>query len=276
MNDSADAEQCVDETMKKLIKSFVLLSFVASTVSCGLAPGKVVEVKNSDGTTSKVLYTEQYPYSDFVEQYPGSRVKSCARTIYHPQIQPTVILEFSPQKVGPPKDWYKDKLEKSGWKVDEANLGGTTILRATRNDDMLGISIFGDIVGIIEIGAVKLDGSTGAVVPSASKPIREEKTEAAVVNFDINVVADKVASAVQENGLYENEALAVIRRELLVGNRLANNRNEIRNALQPKFDQLGGKYKTVTSGDFDLEIYNDSDADAIFISGRRLEVKPKQ
>lgn len=268
--------------MKIIIKSLVLLACAASLLSCdGSMPGgwKVAEVKNKDGSTSKVLCSDVYPYSDFVAQYPGSKVRTCVRPIDHPEILPFVLLDFAPQAGASPEYWYKEKLEQGGWKVDVASLAGTTMLRATKNEDQLGISIFGEAGGVIEIRAAR----NGATIPASESSVSSETSSRAGADttadseafVDVNSIADKVAAAVQENGLYENATLSVLRRDLMAKNRLANHKDEFRNALQSRFDQQGGKYKTATSDVYDLKIFEDSDSSAVFIKGRRLEVKSK-
>lgn len=92
---------------------------------------------------------------------------------------------------------------------------------------------------------------------------------------EIDEVADKVAKAVVEVGLYENETLHIIRKELLDGDWLKNNCYAFQSALQTKFDQMGGKYKAASSFQFDLRISDDADSVAVFIKDRKLEVKPK-
>ncbi len=119
------------------------------------------------------------------------------------------------------------------------------------------------------------EGPTGpkSQLTTLSKPSKfeERKNER---SQEINEIADKVANAVVENGLYESATLRVIRKELL-DDWLTNNRFEFRNALQAKFDLMGGKYKVSSDGNFDLCISDDADPVAVFINDRKLEVKPK-
>ncbi len=92
---------------------------------------------------------------------------------------------------------------------------------------------------------------------------------------EMDQIADTVAKAIVENGLYENETLQIIRKEVLDSSCVKNNIDDFPKVLQSKFDQMGGKYKATRASGFDLVISDDADPVAVFINNGKLEVKPK-
>ncbi len=148
--------------MKKLV-NLVALVPIAFLISCTSSPpGRVEEVRNPDGTVSKVLISEEYPYSSFVELYPDAQVKTCAKPLDKGDVQPTVYLAYNGKGKGPSElaDWYKGRLEPSGFDVKIEKMGASTMILATKDMDALSITILGNEAdGIIQMTAMKRPAS---------------------------------------------------------------------------------------------------------------------
>ncbi len=140
-------------------KLVTLLSLTVLLVSCSSAPpGRVEEVRNPDGTSSKMLISNEYPYSDFVELYPNATVKTCAKPLEKADVQPTVYLAYNGNGKGPTQlaEWYKERLEGNGFRVTIEKLPAATTVYAKRDADKVSISIIGtDADGMIEMRAEK-------------------------------------------------------------------------------------------------------------------------
>lgn len=142
--------------MKKLVNLVALLP-IFFLFSCKTAD-KIEEVRKNDGTSAKVVVTQEYPYTNFVELYPDARVTNCVKPMDQADSQPTVFLSYNGKGKGPKElaEWYQGKLEPQGFEVKIEKTGISRTLYASKGEDVLSVSIVGnDADGIIKMTASK-------------------------------------------------------------------------------------------------------------------------